>query len=118
MQTRILISCAGGASTIDVIRTLKATGRYYVIALDAEPYAYGFEIADACYLVPYGRAPQFERALESIVAHEKPHYAVPLIDDEIAAFHRVAATHPVRVIAPTPQFCAMAVDKWLLSEAF
>ena len=117
MQTRILISGAGGASTIDIIRTLKATGRYYVIALDAEPYSFGFELADSCYIVPYGRSPQFLKALEEIVGIEKPDYAVPLIDDELAAFHDVAGRLPVRVLCPTPQFCAMAVDKWLTYEA-
>jgi carbamoyl-phosphate synthase large subunit len=116
MPIKILISGGGAASTIGIIRTLKPTGRYEIVALDAEPYSYGLKIADSAYLAPYGSAPGFQRALEAIVERERPRYLIPLIDAEIAAFHAIAGRFHARVVAPVPAFCRMSFDKWLTYE--
>lgn len=116
MPIKVLISGAGGASTIAVIRTLKATGRYEIIALDAEPYAYGLKIADRGYVVPYGSAPGFAAAFETVMEKERPRYAAPLIDTEIASFHAIAPRFGACVVAPGPEFCRMSFDKWLTYE--
>lgn len=116
MPIKILISGGGAASTIGIIRTLRECGRYEIVTYDAEPYSYGLKIADAGYVVPYGSAPEFQGALETILEREKPKYLVPIIDTEIAAFHAVAGPAGVRVVAPVQAFCRMAFDKWLTYE--
>ena len=116
MPIKVLISGGGAASTIGIIHTLKPTGRYEFVVLDAEPYSYGLKVADSAYVAPYGSAPEFEGVLETIVERERPRYLIPLIDTEIAAFHAVGNRFGARVIAPVPDFCRMAFDKWLTYE--
>jgi len=116
MPIKFLISGGGAASTIGIIRTLRGSGRYEIVTLDAELYSYGFKIADAAYVAPYGSDPRFQKALEIIVERERPRYLIPLIDTEIAAFHAIAGRFGARVVAPLPEFCRMSFDKWLTYE--
>ena len=67
-------------------------------------------------MAPYGSAPGFSKALETIVEREQPRYLIPLIDTEIAAFHAIAGRFNARVVAPVPEFCRMSFDKWLTYE--
>ena len=55
----LLVTGAGGAGTIEIIRTLKKLQRYRIIALDASPYAVGFASADRGYVVPLAVDPSF-----------------------------------------------------------
>jgi len=116
MPIKILISGAGAASTIGIIRTLRPLNRYEIVTLDAEPFSYGLKIADSGYVAPYGYAPGFQETLEKIVERERPKYLVPLIDTEIAKFHAIAQKYDARVVAPVPEFCRMSFDKWRTYE--
>lgn len=117
---RIFLTGAGGAGTIEVIRSLKATGRYYVITGDASPYAGGYAIADRSYLMPWASDARYEAALRSILVDEKPDFVVPLIDEEIALVHRLVATEfpEAKVVAPRPEFCDDTLDKWHMAVRF
>jgi carbamoyl-phosphate synthase large subunit len=117
MPVKILISGAGAASTIAIIRTLKSIGRYEITTFDAVRYSIGLKFADSGYVVPFGSAPNFKRALREVVQRERPDYLIPLIDEEIAAFHETADLLGGRVIAPRPAFCRMAFDKWSTYES-
>jgi len=117
MKANVLISAAGGAGTIEVIRALKETGRYRVIAMDASSYAFGLKLADQAYLVPTADSPAFPSRLSEILVKEKIEFAIPLVDEEIPIFHRLAAQHAVTVLAPSPAFCAMALDKFQTVQA-
>lgn len=112
----LMVTGAGGAGTIEIIRTLKALGRYRIIALDASPYAAGFVKADASYVVPVAVDPSFTEALRSIIATEQPDFLVPLVDEEILIAHALASqmslTH-LRIVAPSLAFCRSTLDKWL-----
>ena len=98
---------------IRIIQTLRQVGCYQIVTCDALPYSYWLKIADAGYVVPEGNSPEFQKALEIILDRERPHYIVPIIDTEIAAFHQLAGRFETRVVAPVPAFCQMAFDKWL-----
>jgi len=115
--TRVLLSGAGGSGSIEMIRTLKETGHYRIVAVDASPYAFGLKLADAGYVVPMATATEFKPAIETIIAQEKPGYLIPLVDEEILACHDIAARSGVKVIAPTPEFCRLSLDKWLTWQA-
>ena len=117
MTVKVLLTGAGGAGTIEIIRTLKETGRYRIIALDASPYAFGLKIADRGYVVPLVLSPGFEPTLEAIFEWEKPEFVIPLVDEEILLFHEIAPRFGAKVVAPTPEFCRMALDKWLTCRA-
>lgn len=115
-STRILLTGGGGAGTIEVIKRLRATGRYFVIAADASRYAGGFAFADRSYVIPFGASPDFEGAFRRLIHRERPDFVIPLVDEEIPVVHRIVAGESngrVRVVAPTPEFCELALDKWL-----
>ena len=116
MPSVVLISGAGGAGTIEIIRTLKEMGCYRIVAIDASPYAYGLKLADAGYVVPFATAPDFKGAIESIMVKEKPDYVIPLVDEEILAFHTIAEQFSTTVITPVPHFCRLSLDKWLTCQ--
>lgn len=116
--TTILVTGAGGAGTLEIIRTLRETGRYRVIAVDASPYSFGFELADAAHLVPFATDPAFDEVMAGIVASERPGYLVPLVDEEILPVHRIARATGAKVVAPAPAFCETVMDKWTAYDAF
>lgn len=112
MSIKVLISGAGGSGTIEIIRTLKETDRYYIIAIDAFPYSFGFKMADVSYIVPFANSPRFYKEITLIIEREDPDYVIPLVDEEIPIFHALSEHFNYRVVAPTPHFCRMALDKW------
>ena len=113
----ILLSGAGGSAYIEFIRTLKETGSYRIVGIDAPPYSFGLKLADVGYVVPFATAPEYKRTIEMIIAREEPDYIVPLVDEEILIFHAIAEQFNTRVVAPVPRFCEICLDKWLTSQA-
>lgn len=114
-EIALLVTGAGGAGTIEIVRSLKKLQRYRIITLDASPYAAGFAFADRGYVVPPAVDPSFQQVLQRIMAEEKPDFVVPLIDEEIPITHQVVATLPDRrplVVTPSLSFCLAALDKW------
>lgn len=120
----VLLTGAGGSGTVDIIRSLKASGRYRIVALDASFYSRGFSLADAGYVVPFATDRQFVTSLEQIYAKEHPNFVIPLVDEEIPHFHALAkklGPQGPQVVAPRREFCEATLDKWktysLLHEA-
>jgi carbamoyl-phosphate synthase large subunit len=115
---RVFLTGAGGAGTIEVIRSLKATGRYYVITGDASASAGGYAFADRSYVMPWVVDPRYEAVVREILLEERPDFVIPLIDEEIGLVHRiVSADFPsVRVVAPRPEFCESMLDKFSMAE--
>lgn len=116
---RVLITGGGGAGTVEILRALKAKGNYYLITGDASAYSAGFAFADKAYVLPFGDSAAFPAAIRSIVENERPDFVIPLVDEEISVVHRLAAEEKwrdVRVVAPTPQFCADCLDKWRMFQ--
>jgi len=114
---KVLLSGAGGAGTIEIIRMLKKTGCYRIIGIDASPYAFGLKLADVGFVVPLAIDPEFKKVLEWILAQEQPDYIIPLVDEEILVFHDLAKQFNMKVVAPNITFCKIALDKWLTYKA-
>jgi len=117
-RPKLLFTGAGGAGTIEVLRALRAANRYTLIGCDATPTSVGFTLVDRAYVIPFGASAQFEPTFRDILAHERPDFVIPLVDEEIPIVHRlVARDFPgVRVVAPTLQFCEDTLDKWRMFE--
>lgn len=111
--TGVVITAAGGAGTIEIIRSLAALGGYRVVAVDASRHAGGFAFAHASYVVPVASAPEYVAAMDAVIHREQPEFVVPLVDEEIAVLHRLLTRRQrCRVLAPVVEFCEMANDKW------
>jgi carbamoyl-phosphate synthase large subunit len=114
---KVFFTGGGGAGTIEAVKALKAAG-YAVVTADATATSAGFAFADRSYVVPFGADEAFIPALREIVARENPDFIVPLVDEEIPKVHayiRAEAPH-IRVIAPSPEFCDLVLDKWSMAE--
>jgi carbamoyl-phosphate synthase large subunit len=112
---RVFITGGGGAGTVEILRSLKATGRYFLIAGDASTYSAGFAFADRAYVLPFGASPEFPDAVRRIVRRERPDFLIPLVDEEIPVVHQLRQEERwdrLRVVAPVAQFCSDCLDKW------
>ena len=112
----VLITGAGGAGTIEIIQSLRAIGGYRIIAVDASEHAAGFALADSGYVIPLATSENFMAVVGDLIGKEQPDFAIPLVDEEILLFHRILSeygTGKICVVAPTKEFCAAALDKWL-----
>ncbi len=118
-KTRVFFTGGGGAGTIEVLKSLRATGRYELITADASPHAGGYAFADHAYVVPFGADDAFSDAFARIVAKHDPDFVVPLVDEEIPKVHRLAAepNWRARVVTPTAKFCETTLDKWTTFQA-
>src|SRR5262249_54528383 len=117
-RPRLLFTGAGGAGTIEVLRALRAKGRYTVVGCDATFASVGFTLVDKAYVIPFGASPEFEPTFRKILERERPDFVIPLVDEEIPIVHRlVAAEFPAaRVVAPELPFCEDTLDKWRMFE--
>lgn len=116
-KTRIFLTGGGGAGTIAVIAALKELG-YEVSTADASVHSAGLGLADRGYVIPFGVDPAFPAAFAEIMRRERPHFVVPLVDEEIPIVHRLVAKDfpDVRVVAPRLAFCEDMMDKWIMYE--
>jgi carbamoyl-phosphate synthase large subunit len=114
---KVFFTGGSGAATIEAVKALKAEG-YSVVTADAIATSAGFSFADRSYVIPWGVDDAFVPAIREIVAREKPDFIVPLVDEEIPKVHayvRAEAPH-IQVIAPSPEFCDLVLDKWSMAE--
>jgi carbamoyl-phosphate synthase large subunit len=114
---RVLVTGASGAGTIEVIRQLLRDG-WFVIGADAVEWSAGLALAHDRYVIPWGIDPAWPDALRAMIQRSNPRFVVPLVDEEIGPAHAVCAEFPgVQVVAPRPEFCALALDKWEMARA-
>jgi carbamoyl-phosphate synthase large subunit len=116
---KIFFTGGSGAATIEAVKALRAQGCYEIVTADAVATSAGFSFADRSYVVPFGADEQFVSALREIVRREQPDYIIPLVDEEIPKVHAfVRAEAPsIKVVAPSPAFCDLVLDKWSMARA-
>lgn len=116
---RVFITGAGGAGTIEIIRALRAKGRYEIVVADASPYSAGLPLADRGYVIPFGSSPEFRGHMRELLERERPAFMIPLVDEEIPIVHELVASEfngEVTVVAPRLEFCTSMLDKWQMYQ--
>jgi carbamoyl-phosphate synthase large subunit len=79
----VLVTAAGSFSAVNIIKSLKATNKYRVIAADIAPFSAGVFRADTGYLVPReGGNGRFITRLLEICEKEKVELLIPSFDTE------------------------------------
>ncbi len=119
-RVRVLMTGAGGAGTIEIIKSLRRAERYEIAVADAGRHSYGFHLADRGYLVPFGADARFAEVFADLIRREQPHFVIPLVDEEIPKVHALVREQfagQTRVLAPLPAFCELALDKWRMASA-
>lgn len=119
-RIRVLMTGAGGAGTIEIIHSLRRSGRYEIAVADAGPHAFGYSIADRAYQIPFGAAASFVPVFADLIRSERPDFIIPLVDEEIPKVHALVKEQfagQTRVLGPVPEFCDLALDKWRMACA-
>lgn len=112
----ILLTGAGGAGTIAIIKSLK--NKFRIVTTDMNPYGVGLYLAHAGYTVPASNDPGYFRVLEDIIKKEHVDVLIPLIDEELLLFsRRYKNEKKLKLVLPREEFIAVCLDKWQLGEA-
>ncbi|MDH5333529.1 MAG: ATP-grasp domain-containing protein [Thermoleophilia bacterium] len=118
---RVLVTGAGGAAGIAVIRALSPAG-HAVYAADCDPLATGLHIVPRsrrC-LLPRGDDPRFASALLGECRRRGIDVVVPTVDEELrplADARHLFAEHGVVVLSSEAEALATCLDKHALVEA-
>lgn len=113
-MTRTLVTGAGGAAGVAVLRALRRAG-HNTIAVDADPDAVGLRLASEHATVPRSTDPGFGDALLAVVDMTRPAALVTTVAEEIAALHELTdalAARTVGIWLPPATAVAVCLDKW------
>jgi carbamoyl-phosphate synthase large subunit len=113
-MTRTLVTGAGGAAGVAVLRALRAAG-HHTIAVDADPDAVGLRLASEQATIPRSSDPRFADALLHVVDTTQPAALVTTVAEEIAALHELTDALDARNIGiwlPPTAAVAVCLDKW------
>lgn len=111
----ILLTGAGGAGTIAIIKSLK--NKFRIVTTDMNPYGVGLYLAHAGYTVPASNDRDYFRVLEGIIKKERVDVLIPLIDEELLLFsRRYKGEKKLKLVLPREEFIALCLDKWQLGE--
>lgn len=116
---KVLLTAAGGSASLEMIRAMRAAGRYEIVGVDAYPYSAAFPLVDHGYVVPFGADPTFTEAFRKLLRTVRPDFVISTVDEELPIVHRLITDEglPGRLVAPRLEFCELALDKWLMSCA-
>lgn len=116
---RVLLSGAGGAGTIEIIKQLKSKGSFWVAAMDMDKYAAGLYMAHRGFVVPAVRSSSYWRHVKQIIQHSKIDAYIPLIDEELLGAQNLEAEiDGLKVITPTKDFIKLVLNKYQMVKAF
>jgi carbamoyl-phosphate synthase large subunit len=116
--TRVLVTGAGGAAGVAVIRDLARAG-HRVVAIDADPDAAGLRLAPTGAVIPTVTEVEFGSALLRVVDEHRPQVLLTTIAEEIAALHDLAGPLVARGVAcwlPSQDAAAVCLDKWKFAQ--
>jgi len=117
-KIRVLLSGAGGAGTIELIKNLRASGRYWVAAVDANNYATGLYLADYGEIVPLVQHKDYFSCISKLVEKYSIDVYVPLIDEELIPAYEFAKKKGLKLILPRQEFTALVLNKYKMVKAF
>jgi len=116
-QITALVTGSGGFGAINIIKSLRSTGNYRVIATDIFPVAAGLFRADRGYLVPQeGEDGTYLEKMLEICREEKVDILIPGNDIEPPYLVRIREKlkeQGTTLLTGTAEFIKTAGDKWL-----
>lgn len=113
-MSRVLVTGAGGAAGVAVVRALCAVG-HRPIAVDADPRAAGIALAPEHAVISPASDPGFAAALLDTVDATEPSVLLTTVAEEIAPLHALSDALLARGVAtwlPAAAATAVCLDKW------
>lgn len=117
-REKILVTGAGGAAGISVIRSLLRMG-HSVIGADRDPMAAGLALADAAVVLPGYATPEFVSELVRQARHHRATCLVSTLAEEMAILadsSDVLTEAGLRHWLPEPETVGNCVDKWRFAQ--
>lgn len=111
----VLITGGGGAAVPGLIEKLRGSG-YRVLAADMDQHAVGLYLADAGFIIPNGKSPDFLQVIRHICRQEGVDVLVPLVDEELVAALELES-EGIIVLLPRREFVTLCLDKFLLMQS-
>lgn len=113
----ILITSAGSAPAISVIKALKKQNELSmnIIAVDMDELSAGFQLADKYYIVPSSGEGDFIPRVSDICKKEDISIVIPIIDEELPVFakeKRAFNDLGIKMLANDLEVVNQARDKW------
>jgi len=116
-SARVMVTGAGGAAGVSVIRDLRHKG-HHVVAADADDMAVGFDLADEFRVVPRWDDPSFAQCVVDAAAETSVDALICTVAEEIAVLDADAlARVGVRTMLPDAEAARACVDKWAFAAA-
>lgn len=81
-EINVLLTSVGGLIAPGIIKNLKAKGNFFIVGIDANDKAIGFNFCDDYYQVPYGNSPKYLDKIISICDEKKIDVIIPASDEE------------------------------------
>ncbi len=121
IRARVLVSGAGGAAGIAVIRALGPAG-HRIHAGDCDALATGLHLVapDHRAVLPRGDDPGFSSAVLQLCLEREINVVIPTVDEELIALARsrpLFAEHGIIVLCPSADALERCLDKHALVEA-
>jgi carbamoyl-phosphate synthase large subunit len=115
----VLVTGAGGAAGVCVIRALQAAG-VRVVAADSDDTAVGLQLADAGGTIPLADDPSFVAAVCELGAVQGAQVIVSTVAEELpvlAEGSAALATAGLAAWLPDPAAVRLCLDKWAFAQA-
>lgn len=109
-EKTVLLTGAGGPAPAGMIESLRRWG-YRIVCVDMLPHSSAFYLADAAYVVPPGKSPEFLPRLRDICAKEKVNAVVSVVDEELPAVLALESAG-IQVIQPRLEFVNLCLNKF------
>lgn len=112
----ILVTCAGGAGTLDLVRGLHDA--FHIFLADGSDQVAVRYCSDFPFRkIPFGSHPAFEQSIRSLIDEWKIDCIVPGADEELLPLSHLRAQGIVECVMPEGRFIEMCLDKKVLMEA-
>ncbi|OGZ34229.1 MAG: hypothetical protein A2Y98_01095, partial [Candidatus Portnoybacteria bacterium RBG_19FT_COMBO_36_7] len=111
----ILITCAGGSSSIFFAQKMKR--RFNIFLADGSDQSIAPFLGFPFVKVPFGNDPSYEKVISSIIKKWDIQCVVPGADEELLPVKKICAKNPgILAIVPSADFIALCLNKKKLME--
>jgi carbamoyl-phosphate synthase large subunit len=118
-EVTVLVTGAGGAAGVAVIRALQSHG-HRVVAVDCDETAVGLRLADEAHVVPPANQPHYLAALLRVATVTSAQALICTVAEEyaaLAAAREYLEEAGIRTQMPSRESVATCLDKWAFHEA-
>ena len=118
-RLKILFSGAGGSGAVGIINGLRASGHYWIAAIDANRYSAGLYQADYGEVLPLVTQKDYFQHLQRLVDRHKIDVYIPLIEEELLPAYDFVKRNPgISLILPRREFTDLVLNKYKMVKAF